>query len=656
MDTLQFAQPYWLLAGLIVSGGTLLLLSMLQQKRQATLEKFAGAQLLGRLTRHVSTTRRRLKNILLILAIFLLFSALARPQYGSTWIEVKRKGIDILFALDTSNSMLAEDTKPNRLQRARLGIMDFVAKLEGDRVGLMPFAGTGYLMCPLTLDYDAFNNSLATITTDIIPLGGTNISAVIEEAEKVLENDANHKVLILLTDGENLEGDVIQTARGAKERGLTIYTVGVGTAGGELIPLPGTGSAGFVKDETGKYVTSKLDETRLTEIAEATGGLYAPLGNSGEGLLTIYQQKLQLIPKEELMERRQKVPIERFSWPLAAAGLLLLFEYLLPERKSGRKLSLAGIASAGRRIQKLVPMVFLAFALHAVPHQALASAAEDAYSSGDYLKAAELYHAAVKEHPNDPQLHYNLGTTAYKNNLHDEAIAAFNEALKSDDLSLQGKAYYNRGNALFQKGAESQQGNPQSTREKWQEAIDSYDGALQLNPDDTLARENRAYVAQKLAELDRQIEQNQQQQNNDSQNKQDQEDTNSEKQDQQNQQDQDNSSSQDNKPADDQQQKPQPSDEKQPQEEKDDAQPEEQQADQNSTGDKQNGQPQPVAQENEQSGTPADQDAGENSDDERRELGRMTREEAENLLNALKNEEGELNFVPRGERSVERDW
>ncbi|SHO43143.1 VWA domain-containing protein [Desulfopila aestuarii] len=643
MDLLQFAQPYWLLAGLILSGATLLLLHMLQQKRQATLEKFAGAQLLGRLTRHVSTTRRRLKNILLILGIFLLFAALARPQYGSTWIEVKRKGIDILFALDTSNSMLAEDTKPNRLQRARLGIMDFVAKLEGDRIGLMPFAGTGYLMCPLTLDYDAFNNSLGTITTDIIPLGGTNISKVIEEAESVLKNDANHKVLILLTDGENLEGDAIQTAKAAKEKGMTIYTVGVGTASGELIPLPGTGKAGFVKDETGKYVTSKLDEKSLTEIAEVTGGIYAPLGNSGEGLQTIYQQKLQLIPKEELMERRQKVPIERFSWPLAAAIFLLFLEYLLPERKSGLKLSLSGIASAGRRIKKLVPMVFLALALGSTPQRALASAAEDAYNSGDYLKAAELYNRALKEHPDDPQLHYNLGTTAYKNNLHDEAIAAFNEALKSDDLSLQEKAYYNRGNALFQKGAESQQGNPQLTKEKWQEALDSFDGALHLDPEDALARENRAYVAKKLEELDKQMQQNQQQ--------------NNEKQDQQQKQNEDDNG-QDNKPSDDQQQKQQQSsDDQQQQEQKDNAQPKDQQADQESGGDKDKEQPQPAtSQDKEQDATAADQDAEQNRDNKRRELGQMTREEAENLLNALKNEEGELNFVPRGERSVERDW
>lgn len=399
MESLHFAHPYWLLVGLICVAGTMALFHLQQRQRQEMLAKFAGAQLLGRLTRHVSTTRRRLKQILVLSAIFLLFTALARPQYGFTWVEVKRKGIDILFALDTSKSMLAEDTKPNRLQRAKLGIMDFVGKLQGDRVGLMPFAGTGYLMCPLTLDYDAFSSSLTTVSTDIIPLGGTNISAVIREAAEVLKNDANHKILILLTDGENLEGDALETAREAGTKGLTIHTVGVGTPSGELIPLSGQNESGFIKDESGKYVTSKLDESQLTAIAEATGGIYAPLGSSGEGLETIYQQKLQLIPKEELAERRQKVPIERFSWPLAASLVLLLCEYLLPERKSSTKRSLPTLAKILRRKHTLTPMLLLLLLAASVPPRAIASAAEDAYKLGDYLAAAELYAKELRERP-----------------------------------------------------------------------------------------------------------------------------------------------------------------------------------------------------------------------------------------------------------------
>lgn len=645
---MQFAHPLWILAGLICCTATLLLLQLLQRRRQATLEKFAGAQLLGRLTRHVSTGRRRFKHTLLLLAIFLLFVGLARPQYGFTWIEVKRKGIDILFALDTSKSMLAEDTKPNRLQRARLGIMDFVNQLKGDRIGLMPFAGSGYLMCPLTLDYDAFNDSLASVNTDIIPKGGTNLSTVIEEAEQVLKNDANHKILILLTDGENLQGDAIEAARKARERGMTIYTVGVGTPGGELIPLTGRDQSGFVRDDQGKYVTSKLDEATLTAIAETTEGLYVPLGNSGEGLEQIYRQKLELIPKEELAERRRKVPIERFSWPLAAAIGLLFLEYLVPERKSSRKITIPRIITAGRRMKDhLAPMLLLGLVIASSAPRAAASEAEDFYNAGEYLKASELYSQALKEHPDDPKLHYNYGTSAYKNNLYDEAIASFTQALKSEDLSLQERAYYNRGNALFQKGAESQQANPQTAVEQWQQALESYEGALQLNPDDTLATENRQYVAKKLEELQKQQEQ-QQGQGNDQQNQDNQQDKKDQQKNEQNsQQFKDNQQS-----SPDGQQQPDQSGNEQ-----DEAgQPDEDKSTAKQPGDEQQPQPAP-GQDEQQKSAATDQEAQQNRDRQRRELGKMTREEAENLLNALKNEEGELNFIPRGQDSpVGRDW
>ena len=643
MDSLHFAHPYWLPVGLFCCLVLAWLLKRLQSRRQEKLARFAGAQLLARLTRNVSTGRRRIKTILLLAAIMLLFVALAQPRYGFTWTEVKRKGIDILFALDTSNSMLAEDTRPNRLQRARLGIMDFVAKLEGDRVGLLPFAGTSYLMCPLTLDYDAFTTTLATVTTEIIPKGGTNISAVIQEAERVLDNDANHKILVLLTDGENLEGDVLESARAAGEKGMTIFTVGVGTPGGELIPL--AGESGFVKDPAGKYVTSKLDEETLAAIAEATGGLYAPLGNSGQGLETIYQQKLTLIPKEELMERRQKQPVERFIWPLAAALVLLLVEYLLPEQKLGKTLSLWPRKPPVAGKTPLTILLFLIVAGCVLPRPGLGSPAEEAYAAGDFLQASEMYRKRLDKHPDDPALNYNYGTTAYKNNLHDEAIAAFTKALKSDDLDLQAKAYYNRGNALYQKGAESRQADPKQTIDTWQEALTSYEATLKLNPDDRQAGENMAFVRRELEQLKEQMEQqDQNKQQNDSQNSDDsqnneqhdpQQDQN---QDQKQQEKQDGSGSQDdsnnhdNQQENDQDQAPKREDGKDDQ------------------------QPQPAQPQPEQNDVDADQQ-DQQQDQARQALGQMTREEAENLLEALKNEEGELNFVPRGQDStVGRDW
>ncbi|WP_136809104.1 VWA domain-containing protein [Desulfosediminicola flagellatus] len=651
---MQFAQPIWIFTGLIVSIVLLVLLHILQKNRQKSLERFAASQLLGRLTRHISPGRRRFKHAIIILAVMLLFVALARPQYGFKWVEVKRKGIDILFALDTSKSMLATDIKPNRLQRARFGIMDFVNQLEGDRIGLMPFAGSGYLMCPMTLDYDAFIQSLNSITTDIIPKGGTNISAVIEEAEKVLDNDTNHKILILLTDGENLQGDALKAAEKAHDNGMTIYTVGVGTPGGELIPIDGkSGSGSFVKNSEGKYVTSKLDESTLTKIAETTEGLYVPLGNSGEGLEKIYQQKLTLIPKEELSEKRHKVPLERFSWPLAAAIFLLLLEFGIPERRSNKQLSFPGFLKAGRKMKKhFIPMILAGiFSLQGV-HDIHASEAEDAYADENYLKASELYQERLKQQPDNQALHYNYGTAVYKNNLYDEAIASFNQALKGEDLSIQSKAYFNRGNAHFQKGVESQQADPQSTIEQWEQAIKSFEGTLKLTPNDTQAAENTTFVKQKLEELKQQMEQQQEQDKQDKQdNKQDQQD----KQDKQDQKSDQPEGDDEKKQDSGQDRNNDNSDQQQPEKrEEDSAKNSENQDKKEQSAEKE--QPQASQQDTQQEGNPADQEAENQRAMERREAGKMTEEEAKNLLNALKNEEGELNFIPGGSETVEKDW
>lgn len=355
---MTFAQPVWLVVGGIFCLGLILLMRRVEEQRLAALARFASGGLLGRLTPDLSRGRRLMKNGLCLLAVLFLWIALARPQYGHNWEEVSRKGIDILFAIDTSKSMLAEDSKPNRLQQARFAVLDFVQQLEGDRVGLLPFAGSAFLLCPLTLDYEAFADSLAAVTTDTIPKGGTNLPEVIRAAMEVLSNDANHKILIILTDGENLAGDVLEAAAEAKTKGMTIHTVGVGTSGGELIPMSGAGEQGFVKDEQGKLVTSRLDEKTLADIAAASGGLYAPLGATGEGLEKIYRQKLALVPKVELAEQRQKIPIERFIWPLAAAFILLLGDFLLAERKT-TSLSLPRFFSLKKWSGKNASLLFL---------------------------------------------------------------------------------------------------------------------------------------------------------------------------------------------------------------------------------------------------------------------------------------------------------
>lgn len=635
---IHFAQPIWLIAGVLACIGAGFGLHYLQTRRQAALEQFASHKLLGRLTINISVSRRKYKNWFILLTIFLLFTALARPQYGYKWVEVKRKGIDLLFALDVSKSMLAEDIKPNRLKRANLAILDFISQLEGDRVGLMPFAGSSYLMCPLTLDYDAFRHSLSAADTNIIPQGGTNLPAVIDKAVETLNNGANHKILIILTDGENLKGDALESAIQAATQGLKIFTVGVGTSEGELIPLSGN-KQGFVKDSSGNFVTSRLDETTLAAIAEKSGGLYVPLGASGEGLETIYQEKLALIPKEELAERRHKVPLERPEWPLAAALFLLTIEFLIGERRVKHSLpSFQKVRQSFTRGRK-VGLIFILFAA-VQPPDSFAGAGEDAFQRGDYLQAAEYYNNQLEQNPDDPVLNYNAGTTAYKNNMFGEAVDAFSKALKSDDVNLQKMAYYNRGNSYYQKGAEMAQADKQGAQNEWQQAISSLDSALELDPDNEIIRENKTLIEKKLEELKKQQEQEKQQQQND--NDQGGEEKQSDQKNQTEKSDGQKSTAGDERNGEQAETREQNAID----EEKTGAQ-----ADESKKSEED---PQPIASEEQEA-----KEQQEAIDSLRQQQGKMTKEEAERLLNGLKNEEGELNFVPaspRNNTTTVRDW
>ena len=506
---MQFAHPIWLVVGLIICSILAYGFYHFQRRSSAALHRFASGHLLERLTESVSPGRRMAKRVLLILAIASIFLALARPQVGFRWKEVKRKGIDILMAVDTSKSMLANDVKPNRLERSKMGIMDFVSRLEGDRVGLIPFAGTAFLMCPLTLDYDAFKQSLMALDTGIIPKGGTDLASAIREAEFAFSNDTNHRILVLITDGEDLEGEALSAAKEAAAKGMTIYTVGVGTPAGELIPInqPGKGVS-FVKDDKGQMVKSRLDDKMLGQIAKATGGLYEPLGRQAQGLEAIYKQKLSLVPKQELAERMRKVPIDRFEWPLLFALLLLVIEFVIGDRKPSPK-TVPVIKTANRRpltagkaaVASLAILPILAFLLH--PQMAAASpqGAEKAYKKGDYALAVKEYKASADKSPEDKQLQFNLGAATYKTKNYKEASKALTKATESPELSLQNLAYYNLGNTLYRQGQGTEKSNPKTTIKQWQAAVDAYEGALKLNSKDEDARFNQEFVKKKLEEL-----------------------------------------------------------------------------------------------------------------------------------------------------------
>ena len=475
---LEFARPFWLYAGPVVCALLAWLMVIFARRRERDLAKLVHPRFRQRLLPGLSPRLVVVKRSLWLLAVLLLFTAVAGPRKGYEWREVKRRGIDILFAVDTSKSMLAEDLAPNRLERARMGIHDFIGRLKGDRVGLIPFAGSSYALCPLTLDYDAFRESLDALDTDLIPRQGTDVASAIREADRLFaEKGNNHRILVLITDGEDLQGDALEAAKDAAKNGMAVYPVGVGSIAGVTIPLTlPNGQKDVVRDEAGTPVTTKLDEGMLQKIAEATGGLYAALGRGAEGLDTIYREKLRLMPQNELDSHMEKIPLERFEWPLAAALVLLFVEFLLPDRR--RPAKVRALPSAARR--------------HAVP---AATALLAMALLSENVRAAE-----------DPRALYNEGTAAYEAGDFPKAQERLKASLNTPDLKLQNRAYYNLGNTLYRIGQGAQEKTPDETIKSWEDAIKAYGDALALDATDADARFNQEIVRRKLEELKKQQE------------------------------------------------------------------------------------------------------------------------------------------------------
>jgi Ca-activated chloride channel family protein len=385
--------------------------------------------------------------------------------------------------------MLAEDLTPNRLERARLGIIDFVSRLEGDRVGLIPFAGSAFALCPLTLDYEAFRESLNALDTDLIPRQGTDLASAIKEAERLFdENGNNHRVLVLLTDGEDLQGDVVDAAKAAAKKGMAIYTVGVGSPEGANIPIQmRNGRTDFVRDESGKVVKTTLDESTLRKIAEETNALYVPLGRGAEGLTTIYQEKLRLVPKTERDQRMERIPLERFEWPLGLAIVCLLLEFFIVDRRRAKKVR--ALPSVARR-HKITPQTTAVLVLGLIASSALEG------------RAAEMVSANQ-----DPRKIYNEGTEAYTKGDFAKASESLRSSLRTQDLALQQRSYYNLGNTLYRTGQGTLEKDPEATIKIWEESIKAYQDALALNASDEDAAFNKALVEKKLEELKKQQKQ-----------------------------------------------------------------------------------------------------------------------------------------------------
>ena len=318
-----------------VSVGLVFFFAWSLKRKQEMLERFADKNLIKDISPSRDSKRQRFKAYLVIITITLVIVSLMRPQWGFKWEEVKKKGIDILIAIDTSKSMLARDVKPNRLERSKLSVKDLIKKLKGDRVGLIAFSGSAFLQCPLTSDYSGFVLSLNSLNVNSIPVGGTSLTGAIKEALKIYKtSQSQDKLLVLITDGEDLEGNAMREAEKAKSQGIKIYCIGIGTEEGDIIPvIEDDGRKTFLKDLDGNVVKTRLDENLLKDIALTTGGVYVRATGAEFGLDYLYRTQFENLEKQTFEDKVEKRYTERFQIPLFFAFLLLVTETLMSERK-----------------------------------------------------------------------------------------------------------------------------------------------------------------------------------------------------------------------------------------------------------------------------------------------------------------------------------
>ncbi len=297
--------------------------------------KFGDKGIISGLIPEYSRSKPLLKIILILFATFFLVIGIVDPQVGSKLENIKREGIDLYLVLDVSNSMLAEDIKPNRLERSKLAISSLVDKLEGDRVGIIIFAGNAYKQLPLTTDYSAAKLFLSAVDTKIVPTQGTAIGEAIDMATSSFGETEHNKAIIVITDGENHEDDAIEAAKNAYEQGINVFTIGMGLPEGAPIPIYnqyGT-QTGFKKDKKSTTVITKLNEDMLRQIAAAGGGAYARANNASSGLKRIFED-ISAIDKKEIETRQFTDYEDRFQVFLGIAILFLLIELLVANRKT----------------------------------------------------------------------------------------------------------------------------------------------------------------------------------------------------------------------------------------------------------------------------------------------------------------------------------
>ncbi|MDP2424717.1 MAG: VWA domain-containing protein [Bacteroidales bacterium] len=439
--------------------------------------------------------------LLLIFGIAALIIGLANPQIGSTLEKRERKGVDIIIALDVSNSMLSQDIKPNRLEKARQSIGRIIDQLDNDRLGIIVFAGKAYPMLPITHDHVAAKMFLSNINTDIVPTQGTSIADAIDLAIRSFPEGEHGKALVLITDGEDHQGDVLEKVKEAETKGIVIHTIGMGSQQGAPIPLySGANQVGFRKTRDGQTIITRINEPMLQQIATAGRGIYVRASNSQAGLQRIHDE-IYKMQKTEFDSQVFSDYDSRYYYFLMLAFIFLLIELFVFERS--RRWS--------RNLKYFLPFLVLALTQPAYSQSepALVRRGNKQYDKGNFKDSEVNYRKALEKDPRSFRGTYNLGNSTYRQENYEEALNTYQQSslYKADDMQL-AKAYHNLGNTMLK-------------AKKLPEGIEAYKQSLRLNPMDDDTRYNLAY-AMKL--LDQQQQQSGDDKNDKTEKKDDQKD------------------------------------------------------------------------------------------------------------------------------------
>lgn len=515
---------------------------MSQKLWKEKIQKIGSLNLISnRLIPSLKTSGAGWRTFYLILALILMTAALARPQWGEEKRKVQRKGVDIVFMLDTSLSMLAEDTKPNRLEKSKLEIRSILRQLKGDRVGMVAFAGSSFLQCPLTLDYSAFQLFVDAINTGYIPDPGTSFNQALLLAIKSFpKENLKHKVVILFSDGEDHEGGLEVALKELTASGIRMYSIGVGAEKGDPIPLKDDQGrkSGFKKNRQGEIVITKLNPAIMKKIADAGNGLYLP-STPSEQEIRIILKHMENLGQKQLQENTITEREDQFQGFLLLAFLFLCMSMLTSEYKK---------PSSDYRFRSL-PVVIIMFFLFTgfidTPRK-LNNDANELFQNKKYQSAIEKYRKAQVKNPDDPLIRYNLGSALYQTQNYQEAAQSFEQAIKNakDDKNLKASALYNYGNTQYRLG-------------NFEKAIESYQKALELNPKDKDAKYNLEFLENKKSLFDKKSENQKQDQNKQQQNQPQQNQDQNQQQNQQNQQQQQQQQNQQNNQNQQQQQQQQ---------------------------------------------------------------------------------------------------